>query len=72
MDEIALMLPADFNPLHFQAAPPDQRMPYPQGGEPIRLMNLVPPAVSRDARALEAPGELTCCYSCLTMMFCRE
>ena len=51
MDEIAPMLPADFNPLHFQAAPPDQRMPYPRGGEPIRLVNLVPPTLSPDARA---------------------
>jgi hypothetical protein len=51
MDEVAPMLPADFNPLHFQAAPPDQRMPYPRGGEPIRLMNLVPPTLSPDARA---------------------
>jgi hypothetical protein len=51
MDDVAPMLPADFNPLHFQAAPPDQRMPYPKGGEPIRLMNLVPPTLSPDARA---------------------
>lgn len=51
MDEVAPMLPADFNPLHFQAAPPDQRMTYPRGGEPIRLVNLVPPDISPDARA---------------------
>jgi hypothetical protein len=54
MDDVAPMLPTDFNPLHFQAAPPDQRMPYPRGGEPIRLVNLVPPAISSDARAQNA------------------
>jgi hypothetical protein len=51
MDDVSPMLPADFNPLYFQAAPPDQRIPYPKGGEPIRLVNLVPPALSPNARA---------------------
>ena len=51
MEEIAPMLPADFNPLHFQAAPPDQRMPIPRGGETIRLLNLVPSSISPDASA---------------------
>jgi len=35
-------LPADFNPLYLQAAPADQQMAYPQGGEPIVLLNLTP------------------------------
>jgi hypothetical protein len=45
------MLPPDFNPLYFQAAPVDQRMPYPKGGEPLRLVNLVPPSLSSGASA---------------------
>ena len=49
MENVAPFLPADFNPLHFQAAPPDQRLPHPAGGEPIRLVNLVPPALSHGA-----------------------
>lgn len=46
IENVAPMLPPDFNPLYFQAAPADQRMPYPAGGEPIRLVNLVPPTAS--------------------------
>jgi hypothetical protein len=46
MDEVAPMLPQDFSPLHFQAAPPDQRLPYPRGGEPIELQHIVPAALS--------------------------
>jgi hypothetical protein len=49
MDHVAPFLPDDFNPLYFQAAPPDQRVPYPVGGEPIRLLNLVPAALSPTA-----------------------
>ena len=33
-------LPDDFDYQYFQAAPVDQRIPYPQGGEPIVLANL--------------------------------
>jgi len=33
-------LPDDFNPIYFQAAPEDQRVPYPGGGEPIVLARL--------------------------------
>lgn len=33
-------LPDDFDFHYFQAAPPDQTMPYPAGGEPIALVNL--------------------------------
>lgn len=41
-------LPDDFDPQYHQSAPLDQQMPYPEGGEPIVLLNL-----SRQAR-LEA------------------
>lgn len=35
-------LPADFDPLYFQCAPPDQRLDPPVGGELIELVNLSP------------------------------
>jgi len=35
-------LPDDFDYHYFQAAPQDQRIPYPHGGEPIVLANLTP------------------------------
>nr|WP_236279892.1 DUF2169 domain-containing protein [Pseudomonas sp. PA-1-3F] len=34
--------PADFDPRFCQCAPEDQQVPYPQGGEPVRLINLHP------------------------------
>ena len=34
------LLPFDFNDLYYQSAPPDQQIPYPQGGEPIEIVNL--------------------------------
>lgn len=37
-------LPDDFDPRYHQAAPPDQQIPYPQGGEPIVLAHLSPQA----------------------------
>lgn len=49
MDSRAPVLPLDFDARYFQAAPPDQRMPYPKGGEPIELVNLVPAACARNA-----------------------
>lgn len=33
-------LPEDFDPRYYQAAPPDQQIPYPLGGEPIVLLHL--------------------------------
>jgi hypothetical protein len=33
-------LPSDFNDDYYQAAPRDQQVPYPQGGEEVRLLNL--------------------------------
>lgn len=34
--------PQDFDELYNQAAPPDQQIPYPAGGEPVELVNLTP------------------------------
>jgi hypothetical protein len=51
IEEVAPMLPADFDQRYFQAAPADQRLPYPSGGEPVRLVNLVPISISPDASA---------------------
>ncbi|MEJ2610889.1 MAG: DUF2169 domain-containing protein [Candidatus Thiodiazotropha sp.] len=40
LDNTFPFLPADFDESHFQAAPIDQQMPYPQGGEGVFLENL--------------------------------
>ena len=40
LDEVFPFLPADFDEAYFQAAPLDQQVPYPTGGEPVALMNL--------------------------------
>lgn len=42
MDTTAPFWPADFDYRYFQAAPPDQQMPYPTGGEDVILKNLTP------------------------------
>ena len=42
LDNIFPFLPPDFDEAYFQAAPPDQQVPYPQGGEPVLLTNLTP------------------------------
>lgn len=39
--------PDDFDDQYFQAAPPDQRMPYPVGGEEVFLKNLGPEPLMR-------------------------
>lgn len=36
------LFPEDFDERYFQAAPPDQQIPYPRGGERIELVNLSP------------------------------
>lgn len=36
------LLPADFDPLFCQCTPEDQQVPYPNGGETVRLINLHP------------------------------
>jgi hypothetical protein len=40
--EVFPLLPEDFDPRYFQAAPPDQQIDYPRGGEEVRLLNLHP------------------------------
>jgi len=42
MDRRAPFFPDDFDDRYFQAAPADQQMPYPQGGEVVVLENLSP------------------------------
>jgi hypothetical protein len=42
VDNIFPFLPPDFNELYYQAAPTDQQMDYPRGGEEIVLRNLTP------------------------------
>jgi hypothetical protein len=49
-------LPADFDLRYYQAAPVDQRIPHPRGGEAIQLVNLTPQP--RPAFTLP-PAELT-------------
>jgi hypothetical protein len=42
IDNIFPFLPPDFDELYYQAAPPDQQMDYPAGGEEVVLRNLTP------------------------------
>jgi len=42
IDNIFPFLPADFNEAYYQAAPEDQQIPFPQGGEDVVLVNLTP------------------------------
>lgn len=42
LDNQAPFWPDDFDYRYFQSAPADQQIPYPQGGEPVVLMNLTP------------------------------
>lgn len=42
IENIAPLWPEDFDERYFQAAPPDQVIPYPQGGEEVVLKNLTP------------------------------
>ena len=49
-------LPADFNEAYYQAAPTDQQMPYPAGGEEVVLANLTPSGlVTFDLPKVEVP-----------------
>jgi hypothetical protein len=41
-EEVFPLLPVDFDERYYQCAPPDQQMPYPEGGEEIALLNLRP------------------------------
>jgi len=42
IDHIFPFLPPDFDNTYFQAAPPDQQLPYLRGGEEVVLANLAP------------------------------
>ena len=42
LDEVFPFLPADFDEAYYQAAPADQQIPYPRGGEDVALLNLTP------------------------------
>jgi hypothetical protein len=42
LEKDAPFWPKDFDYLYFQAAPPDQQIPYPKGGEKVILYNLSP------------------------------
>jgi hypothetical protein len=42
LDNIFPFLPPDFDNRYYQAAPPDQQIDYPQGGEAVILENLTP------------------------------
>jgi len=42
LDNVFPFLPADFQEDYLQAAPADQQMPYPAGGEEVFLLNLSP------------------------------
>jgi hypothetical protein len=50
LDGRAPLWPLDFDTRYFQAAPPDQMMPFPRGGEAVELVNLVPVALNQGAR----------------------
>ena len=45
LDSRAPFWPDDFNYRYFQAAPPDQQIPYPKGGEQVVLRNLSPKGI---------------------------
>ncbi|HFD31956.1 MAG TPA: DUF2169 domain-containing protein [Gammaproteobacteria bacterium] len=47
LDNVFPFLPADFDNRYYQAAPPDQQMAYPVGGEVISLQNLTPEGFSQ-------------------------
>lgn len=42
IDEVFPFLPADFDERYHQAAPEDQQLPWPAGGEEVVLLNLTP------------------------------
>jgi hypothetical protein len=58
LDNVSPFLPADFKEEYFQAAPADQQMDYPQGGEDVELLNLTPAGrTAFPLPALEMPVE---------------
>lgn len=60
IDNVFPFLPADFNPLYYQSAPPDQQMDHPKGGEQVTLINLTPQGhTTFKLPTLEMPVEFT-------------
>lgn len=56
IDNVFPFLPRDFDPRYNQAAPPDQQIDYLQGGEEVKLFNLMPESrVSFRIPRLEMP-----------------
>lgn len=49
LDEVFPFLPADFDSRYHQAAPADQQLPWPAGGEEVVLLNLTPEGRTRFA-----------------------
>lgn len=47
LEETFPFLPADFREEYYQAAPEDQQIPYPEGGEEVVLTNLTPDGRTR-------------------------
>jgi hypothetical protein len=59
-DRVFPFLPADFNPLYYQAAPEDQQIDHPQGGELVELTNLAPrEKITCRLPKIELPVEFT-------------
>jgi hypothetical protein len=60
LGEVSPFLPNDFDERYYQAAPPDQQMDYPRGGEDVVLMNLMPVSpVAFNLPRLSMPIEFT-------------
>lgn len=56
LDGVFPDLPGDFRYDYFQAAPPDQQIPYPSGGELVQLINLTPePIAPFSLPSIDAP-----------------
>ena len=47
LDNVFPFLPKDFDERYYQAAPADQQIDYPQGGEEVQLLNLTPDGRTR-------------------------
>jgi hypothetical protein len=60
LDNVFPFLPVDFDPRYYQAAPDDQQIDYPHGGEDVDLVNLTPEGRVRFfLPTIEVPVEFT-------------
>jgi hypothetical protein len=60
LDEAFPFLPTDFDPLYHQAAPPEQQIDHPRGGEWVDLVNLTPEGrITFQLPAVDLPVEFT-------------